>query len=298
MSCPICTHKMFWPVAYSRDAAVDQWRREAGEVASYDWRLCRACGNAYPSKQPDLRVLARMWAINRTPGDAGANAETVAYRRFISRAGAERSYRLFSPLADASAGRFLDIACGLGETVRIFAEHGWEAEGIDADPSTEPFHRELGLRTRIGQLEDIEIGNNYDVIHIAHAIYFITDPMSFLRMVRERLAPGGVFCVVLADFMATLDPALPSYAHSFFPTAASMRYALALTGFETIFCHREKGSIFLAARPASAVEKPSVWPFGIWLLHRTKALRYALLGRPATALARAIKAGIGRPSRR
>ena len=35
--------------------------------------------------------------------------------------------------------RFLDIGCGLGETVRIFADNGWDAEGVDADPSTAPF---------------------------------------------------------------------------------------------------------------------------------------------------------------
>ncbi len=297
MTCPICAHETHWPVAFNREAAVDGWRREAGDVAPYDWRLCKTCGNAYPSKQPDLRVLARMWAVNRTADDANTDAATVTHRRFISRAGAERSYRLFAPLAGTRAGRFLDIACGLGETVNIFATNGWDAEGIDADPSTEAFHRELGIRTRIGQLEDVEIGSNYDVIHIAHAIYFITDPMKFLRTVRERLAPGGLFCLVLADFMSSLDPALPSYAHSFFPTASPMRYALALAGFETVFSRREKGSIFLAARPAAAVDTPSVWPFGIWLLHRTKTLRYVLLGRPATAIVRAIKALVG-PSRR
>jgi hypothetical protein len=116
--------------------------------------------------------------------------------------------------------------------------------------------------------------------------------------VRERLAPDGLFCVVLADFMSALDPALPSYAHSFFPTAGSMRYALALAGFETVFCCRLSGSIFLAARPAPTIRKPSVWPLGIWLLHRTKTLRYRLLGRSAIALGRAVKAVIGRPSRR
>jgi SAM-dependent methyltransferase len=294
MTCPICAHETHWPVAYHRDAAVDAWRREAGDTAPYDWRLCRTCGNAYPSQQPDLRILARMWAVNRTANDANIDAATVAYRRSISRAGAERSWRLFAPLANKSSGRFLDIACGLGETVKIFAVHGWDAEGIDADPSTEAFHRELGIRARIGQLEDIEIGENYDVIHIAHAIYFITDPMNFLHKVHERLAPGGLFCVVLADFMSSLDPALPSYAHSFFPTESSMRYALALAGFETIFCRSLSGSIFIAARPASAVEQPSVWPFGMWLLHRTKTLRYVLLGRPAVALARAIKSLIRR----
>ena len=79
-----------------------------------------------------------------------------SYRRAISRAGASRSFRLFAPLAANHPGRFLDIACGLGETVRIFADNGWDAEGVDADPSTARFHRELGIRVRIGQFEQIE----------------------------------------------------------------------------------------------------------------------------------------------
>ena len=108
---------------------------------------------------------------------------------------------------------------------------------------------------------------------------------------RARAArPGGLFCVVLADFMANTDPALPSYVHTFFPTASSMRYALALAGFETIFCRRLSGSIFIAARPASTVERPSTWPFGILIQHRTKTLRYSCSGGPSLALGSAIKA--------
>ena len=118
--------------------------------------------------------------------------------------------------------------------------------------------------------------------------------MNFLRTVRERLASEGLFCVVLADFMANVDPALPSYAHTFFPTASSMRYALALAGFETIFCRRVSGSIFMAARPVSVVTRPSVWPAAIRISYRSKALRYSLLGRPYILLARAMKFLIGR----
>jgi hypothetical protein len=72
--------------------------------------------------------------------------------------------------------------------------------------------------------------------------------------------------------------------HSFFPTAQSMRYALALAGFETVFCKRVSGSIFIAARPAKAVALPAVWPAAILALYRSKALRYQFLGRPYLAL--------------
>ena len=178
--------------------------------------------------------------------------------------------------------------------MRIFADNGWDAEGVDTDPSTARFHRELGIRVRIGQFEQIEATSEYDLIHIAHAIYFITDPMNFIRDVRARLRPGGLFCIVLANLMANTDPALPSYVHTFFPTASSMRYALSLAGFETIFCRRLSGSIFMAARPVSSTARPFVSPIAIRLLYRTKALRYALFGRPYVLLAQTIKSLIGR----
>ena len=296
MTCPICGQLKFWTISAAHDPQAEQLLSACADDLAYEWRLCQQCGNAYPSYPPQLQILEKLWALNRTDAGSqeGEKAEKWNYRHAIAKIGAERSYRLFSPLADVRTGRFLDIACGLGETVRIFADNGWDAEGVDADPSTQPSHRELGIRSRIGQLEQIEIGRRYDVIHIAHAIYFITDPMNFLRMVRQRVAPRGLFCVVLADFMANTDPALPSYVHTFFPTASSMRYALALAGFETVLCRQLSGSVFMAARPTDDVVMPFVWPPGIQLLYRTKGLRYALLGRPYRLLARIIKSLIGR----
>jgi 2-polyprenyl-3-methyl-5-hydroxy-6-metoxy-1,4-benzoquinol methylase len=135
-----------------------------------------------PSAQPDLKVLQQVWRAAR--GTSGTDADQKAarwrFRRQISRTASARSYRLFSPLAGAP-GRFIGIACGLGETVRRFAEHGGQAEGIDADPSMEPLHREHGIMSRIGQIETIALQGHYDLIHIAHAIYFIRQPMDLLR---------------------------------------------------------------------------------------------------------------------
>jgi SAM-dependent methyltransferase len=298
MSCPICGATDFWGIPFNRDAQIESWRMQLGDNAAYDWRLCRRCGNAYPSRQPDLRVLERVWAANR--GDEGLppdERERVwVHRRTISRAGAARSLRLFAPFAGGRPGRFLDIACGLGETVRLFAEHGWDAQGIDADPSTEPSHRQLGIRARIGQFEHLDIGEGFNLIHIAHAIYFITDPMSFIRTMRARLAPQGLFCVVLADFMANADAGLPSYAHTFCPTASSMRYALALAGFEVVLSKSRASSIFMAARPVTAPAIPRVSPAAIRLLYRTKTLRHAAFGRPYLALRRTAKTLLQRSS--
>jgi SAM-dependent methyltransferase len=295
MNCPICDDLNFWPVPFALDPKVERWRREEGDEAPYQWGLCRRCGNAYPSHQPHLPVLQKVWLEHKsTPG---LTVDELKYawadRRSAARAIAARSFKIFAPLAK-STGRFLDIACGFGETVRTFAERGWHADGIDADSSIAHMHRELGIRVRYGQIEEMHLDAEYQMIHIAHAIYFITDPMRFLGEVRKRLAAEGVFCVVLSDFFAHHDASLPSYVHTFFPTAASMRYALALAGFEPIVSKRLSGSIYIAALPGSVTKLPFVSPARTHLLFRSKTLRYALVGRPYLALRRAAKFVIGR----
>jgi SAM-dependent methyltransferase len=296
MHCPICDAVNYWPIPFAHDPKVEGWRLEEGDEIAYEWRLCRRCANGYPSHQPHLRVLQNIWLEHKhTPGLSAAELEHAwAGRRAGVRATAARSFQIFAPLAGASGRRFLDIACGFGETVKTFVDHGWEAEGIDADSSIADVHRDIGIRVRYGQFEDMDVSAGYNIIHIAHAIYFITNPMRFLGEVRERLAGDGLFCVVLSDFFAHHQPGLPAYAHTFFPTAASMRYALGLAGFETIRCKRLSGSIYIAARSTTAPKVSFVSPTWTRFLFRTKAQRYALIGRPYLGFRRAAKFLLGR----
>jgi SAM-dependent methyltransferase len=282
LSCPICDETAAWSIPYHCSPEIDAWRAEAGDRSSYAWRLCRRCGNGYPTVQPDLRVLSHIWESARAVDDhyPAASADQWRQRRDAARVYAERSYRLFAPLLGGKTGRFLDIACGLGETVRTFADRGWDAEGVDADPTMLAFHQELAIRSRIGQIENLEITSVYDIVHISHAIYFITNPMRLLGQLRRHLMPDGVLCLVLSNFMSSLEPNLPAYSHTFYPCAGSMRYALALAGFATVFVQRRSGSIYMAARPAAAAPTKVNTTLIHWL-YRTKALRFATIGRCA-----------------
>jgi 2-polyprenyl-3-methyl-5-hydroxy-6-metoxy-1,4-benzoquinol methylase len=294
MSCPICGSGASWPIAYRSDSRISRWRSEIGDPSPDDWRLCCRCGNAFPRVQPELQVLQRVWQAKRAAVDTSPDEEAATWRNRLCAAQvwAERSYQLLLPLAPRG-GRFLDVACGLGQTVRTFADHGWGAEGIDVDPKMRPFHEELEIDSRIGQFEKMELKGSYDLIHIAHAIYFITRPMNFIDIVRQHLTPDGLFCVAISDFMSNVDPDPPSYAHTFVPTGASMRYALAVAGFETVLSRRISGSIYIVARLTRKPAIPIIWPAGIRLLYRTKTLRYLLFGRPYVLLRRAVKYLIG-----
>jgi SAM-dependent methyltransferase len=296
LTCPICGATEAWPIAWSGSTQIEIWRAEAGDRTPYAWQLCRQCGNGYPTAQPNLRVLSRIWKAARDVEETNPTrvADVWQQRRNAARAYAERSFRLLAPLAGGDRpGRFLDIACGLGETVRYFADRGWNAEGVDADPAMRPFHEKVAIRSRIGQVEKLEIIGTYDIIHIAHAIYFITDPIRFLDKLRHHLTPNGVLCVVLSDLMSSFAPSLPSYSHTFYPTAASMRYALALTSFAPIFLARESGSIYIAARLGS-VDTPNVHPIVIYWLYRTQQLRFATIGRCAGFIRSVVKKLLGR----
>ena len=282
VSCPICGENQAWPLAHQGDAEAETLRRQVGDAENYSWSLCRRCANAYPSRPPRSDVLDRIWRSSRNLEKLGAAADAGAIwadRLRMSRLWASRSYSMLALSHVGPPGRFLDIACGFGETVKLFQDRGWKAFGIDVDASTKSFHERLGIETQIGRIEDIGIDGQFDIIHIAHAIYFVSDVMGFLRKIRTHLAPGGIFAVWISDFLASTDPGYPSYVHTFYPTKSSMRYALALADFTPSLPRSRSGSIFIAARPGRTA-LPSVRPRLIRAAYETKPLRYRLFGRP------------------
>jgi SAM-dependent methyltransferase len=266
-----------------------RWRAEAGVTGPYLWFLCKQCGNGYPSEPPLPAVLDRYWQIDRRVEGGSEIEEAVWQRRLTASAvGADRSYKVFAPLFRDRPGRFLDIACGLGETVRKFRDNGWQAEGIDLDASTKRFHEKHGLQTTIGRFEDAPVTNRYHMIHISHAIYFITEPMAFLRRVRAQLVDDGLFAVVISDFLAAHARTGPNYAHSFYPCGGSLRYALALAGLQPVLTRTTGGDIYVAAQPGTA-PPPQINTERIYWKYRTKNLRFATIGRPYLAARRLAK---------
>lgn len=286
--CPFCGASPKWNLRFAPDIAVVAVRDDMSCKEVHSWHLCHVCGNGFPSRPIDLRLSAKVWSKARSDkGDDPAEDERLRrYRMRVGRIGAKRAFANFAPLHHGKRpGRFLDVACGHGDTAKIFLDHGWQVLGIDADPSTKKHHELLGIETQIGQIETLDISGPFDIVHIAHAIYFVQSPRDFLDRVRGLLADDGLFCVTIADFMSSNDSSLPGQLHSFFPTGASMRNALAQSGLPPIWWRRQKGSIHIACRKGTP-SATRVFPRLIRLGYATKGIRYVLWGRGRVALGR------------
>jgi SAM-dependent methyltransferase len=262
------------PVPFDRRQEYDDVLTKRGMNTSYSWFLCNSCGNATPSYQPDIDTLEEIWQTNRMEfGDEIAN---WAYRREIAKIGADRSWKIFSPLHSRHR-RFLDIACGMGVTVKRFQDAGWSAEGNDIDANMKSHHNDLKINTRIGPIEKEQWEEPFDLIQIAYAIYFITNPKEYLIDLKRLLNPGGHIAIVMSDLLAYTQPGGASYVHTFLPTVDSMVSLLAHAGYRTVIKTKIRDSYFIAATP-SEVEIPVVNVKAILRSHKTRAIRYKLFG--------------------
>jgi SAM-dependent methyltransferase len=276
MTCIICGSGAMIPIPFDRRPEADAILARRNQTVDYQWFLCEACGNATPAYQPDIPALEQIWQNTRKA--SGDETADWTERRRIAAIGAERSWEIFAGLHKGPGeGRFLDIACGLGLTVKRFQDNGWLAEGNDIDATVKPIHDELGIRTRIGPVENQNWEEPFDLIQIAYAIYFITDPKAYIQRLQKLLKPGGHLAIVMADHLAYTCQGGPAYMHTFIPTVDSMEGLLARAGYRTVLRRKVRDTWFIAATPGKA-KPPEINTKAILRAHRTHAMRWKLLG--------------------
>jgi SAM-dependent methyltransferase len=108
-------------------------------------------------------------------------------------------------LAGASSGQSaLDIACGYGGTLRILAEIGCRASGIDISKVCVARARQLNASAGLGDKIDVAEGDYHDIDRVSgsldlvicqEAIIHSMDRPAVFREVFRILRPSGVFAI-------------------------------------------------------------------------------------------------------
>lgn len=96
--------------------------------------------------------------------------------------------------AEIGAGRTVcDLGCGNGSDLRLFAEHGYRATGIDPDPKARAAAMTAG-EILAGTAEDLPAGlagRTFDVVLMSHVLEHCIDPTKAISNAASLLAPGG-----------------------------------------------------------------------------------------------------------
>lgn len=95
------------------------------------------------------------------------------------------------------ATRVLDVGAGSGEFAFLMREMGKEVIGIEPNAGYAAYCRaDLGLDVRTAHLAPELFGPGaFDLIRLNHVLEHLNDPVGYLAMIRQWLAPGGIYYV-------------------------------------------------------------------------------------------------------
>jgi 2-polyprenyl-3-methyl-5-hydroxy-6-metoxy-1,4-benzoquinol methylase len=148
--------------------------------------------------------------------DLGINSHDYRVERF----GTERVGLMARHLrASGRPPRYLDVGCSTGFVTEAARTAGWEAIGIDLNPSAIEFGRSRGLDLRVAALEDagFEPGS-FDAVSLFDVLEHLIDPAAILRTAADLLAPGGILFLYVPNYDSASRLLMGAHAHFIWPT--------------------------------------------------------------------------------
>jgi 2-polyprenyl-3-methyl-5-hydroxy-6-metoxy-1,4-benzoquinol methylase len=180
---------------------------------------CRSCDLVYTNPIFDEHHYRQMYgskeyqAIMRDLGE-----QSHSYR--VERFGVERVTLMERQLADAVGPvRYLDVGCSTGFVVEAAVQRGWEAIGLDLNPSAIEFGRSRGLDLRVSSLEDEPFeAASFDAVSLFDVLEHLPAPADVVQQCARLLKPGGILFLYVPNFDSASRMLMDAQAHFIWPT--------------------------------------------------------------------------------
>jgi CMP-N-acetylneuraminic acid synthetase/SAM-dependent methyltransferase len=181
---------------------------------------CRSCDLVYVNPTFDDAHYTSVYASQAYQDivrDLGINSHEYRVSRFGTERVGMMSQLLHVP-ADR-APRFLDVGCSTGFVVEAAQAAGWEAIGIDLNPSAIAYGRSRGLDLRTVALESAGFtAGSFDAIGLFDVVEHLLDPGRTVAAAVDLLAPGGILFLYVPNYDSASRLLMGANAHFIWPT--------------------------------------------------------------------------------
>ena len=213
---------------------------------------CSDCGLGRTDPLPTDQELAEWYATQYRQVYKSAVQPAL---RHVLRAGRNAQWR-WEWLCQNSAGlypdenmhgkRSLDIGSSSGEFVYLMHTLGFQAKGIEPHAGYATYARNmLGVDINNGTLQHClssEAPSSLDLISMFHVLEHLTNPVSALRTIGEKLKPEGLLYIEVPNALRLCSPHYMFFrAHTLYFTGKTLRNLLETSGY-TIVSHNPDNS--------------------------------------------------------
>ncbi|MGH9346751.1 MAG: class I SAM-dependent methyltransferase [Vicinamibacterales bacterium] len=206
---------------------------------------CAACDLVYVSPTFDESHYKKVYASQEYQDivrDLGIRSHEYRVQRF----GRERVALMAAHLSPA-APRYLDVGCSTGFVVEAARDAGWQAIGVDLNPSAIEFGRGRGLDLRTADLEDAGFEPaSFDAMSLFDVLEHLIDPVRTLRACTRLLRPGGIVFLYVPNYDSASRLLMGKDAHFIWPThhlnyytPATIRDLMAREGLDPVYLATE-----------------------------------------------------------
>jgi 2-polyprenyl-3-methyl-5-hydroxy-6-metoxy-1,4-benzoquinol methylase len=165
-----------------------------GAPGTYAILRCLNCGLEQTWPRPSESELKELYEKFYNTGINSGSAYRALRERFI----ASGLYRLWLRWdGDMSfhnrrgAGRLLDVGCNEGRSLSLYAENGFQVEGLELNENAAALARRRGFQVHTTPLAQFRPAALYDVVVLANVLEHAWNPVLMLSEVRRLLRPGG-----------------------------------------------------------------------------------------------------------
>lgn len=186
--CPLCGQCPEERHAQGRDF-------EYGSTGDREWAFwrCRSCGILALSPRPAESELSRIYPKNYYAYDF-TSRKTLGYKvKTLLDRRAARTYLRYA--GGPGSGNILDVGCGDGRLLRVFAGFGIPKDrlyGIELSETAVAAAKQEGFRVECRRLEDAKYQpGSFVLVVLQQVIEHVPDPRAMIVKLHGLLAPGG-----------------------------------------------------------------------------------------------------------